>query len=657
MATTVTTDPTEVANAANFLEQFLSDNDPSGDFSRGTALRDHTVGALAAIFAFLRADATQIRQLQSLTSVQEATGGDPEALRDAVIAILSNVFIAPKSGSKSRGMGIGHASQQVDLFIQPTHRFFRTSSLLFVVDSTETYFIPATDLVPVVDAANVVLEYQFRIPLVAVRTGVAYDVDPGQFADFDKFNPYITRIENLDKFSGGKAPETVEEILARAPTAIAVRNLINERSITAVLDENFAEIRGLFVAGMGAPEMQRDLIELASHISIHVGGAADIYPLMDLAETTTTGAVGGFFTKPDGIVNIFRDPVRLTFPGTVFAGDILRIYAGIPNAPREFKILENRTSELIVSERTPFPVATDELVPPGAAEYTIGRIAPAFNDLVSDLGGIPYTSGVTTRRVQAAGRITMPAGPVMDILDVAITDPAAGEGAFKSAIDGFVHFPNQVNQAPSQAQTPAQGLQYQVIIHNPDYAQSEKMWMEIVVGTDSVPTRFDGYTLRVRYRTLSGFASVDAFVVSPGERTVAASQLVRGHNPVSLQINISYKLKSTALTVLDNSVIAQKVVDYINSFDTTATPIDTSAISDVIRTNFPTIASVLPLTITYVLFAPTGEIVTYETVDEVRIEAAKQTAGPVLDLLRLGLTNRNTRYLANIADITATLVT
>src|ERR1700745_922992 len=101
--TTVTIDPTDVANAGDFLEQFLSANDPAGDFTRGTPLRDHTIGALAAIFAFLRADAAQIRQLQSLNTVQAATGGDPTALRDAVVGILSNVFIDLKNGAKSRG--------------------------------------------------------------------------------------------------------------------------------------------------------------------------------------------------------------------------------------------------------------------------------------------------------------------------------------------------------------------------------------------------------------------------------------------------------------------------------------------------------------------------------------------------------------------------
>src|SRR6266536_2147991 len=179
MATTVNISPQDVASAANFLEAFLSDSNPAGDFSSGTALRDLTIGALAAVFAFVRADATQIRQMQSLKTVQEATGGDPEALRDAVVAILSNFFITPKAGAKSRGTALGHASQLTDIFIQPTHQFTRSPGLVFVVDSSQTYFIPQNDLIPIVDSTGAVLEYQFRIPLVAVATGAAHDIDPG----------------------------------------------------------------------------------------------------------------------------------------------------------------------------------------------------------------------------------------------------------------------------------------------------------------------------------------------------------------------------------------------------------------------------------------------------------------------------------------------
>lgn len=656
MATTVTINAQDVAAAANFLEQFLTDSVPAGDFGTGTALRDLTIGALAAVFAFLRADATQVRQLQSLVSVSEATGGDVAALRDAVVAILSNFFISPKSGGKARGIAIAHLSQQSDIFIALSHRFTRQAGLVYVVDSTDTYFIPQADLVPIVDSNNVVLEYQARIPLVAVATGTAYNVDPGLFSDFDRFNPFVTRIENPEKFDGGSGAETVDQILARAPTAISVRNLINARSIEAVLTDTFDQIRAILVVGMGEPEMQRDrLTAVAQSLALHLGGAADIYLDLDLVETIATGTVGGVFARPDGIANVLRDPVLGTFGG-VQVGDVVRITAGLPTVPLELQVIANRGTELLINEKVPFPLASDELVPPASVSYTVGRVPPVFNDVIAGVGGVPLPNGVTSRHMSNSGRAALPGGPVMEILDVAITDPPLGEAAFKDPTDGFVHFPNQTNATPLESQTPDEGLQYQTIINNPLSAQSMRQYMELQVGTDTNLARFDGLTLRTRYKTLSGFGSIDTFVRDRRQRTVAADQLCRARFPVTVLIPINYKLRSDATATLDSAVVAQSVVSFINAFDTSIAPIDVSAINQFIRDTYPTIASVLPFTITYKLLTPTGVVITYETVDEVRIDDAKRVAGPYMDLLSLGVSSRTVRYLSSTLDVTVTQV-
>ena len=650
MATTVTIDAQDVAAAGNFLEQFLSDSVPDGDFSRGTALRDLTVGALASVFAYLRADATQVRQLQSLTSVASATGDDPEALRDAVVAIMSNVFITPKGGNQARGVAVAHSTSLTDVFILTTHRFTYAAGVVFTVDADDTYFIPQRDLVPVFDAVGSILEYQFNIPLVAVKTGTDGNIAPGQFASFDRFNQFVSRVEAVDTFGGGKGTETVAELLERAPTAISVRNLINARSITAVLDDQFPQIRNLLVIGMADPEMQRDLLTgVAKSLALHIGGNVDIYLQMDLVETSFTGQVAAVFARPDNIVNIFRDPFS-SF-ASVQVGDVIRISAGLTFVPAEHVVVENRGTELIVSERVPFASATDEMVPAGNVSYTIGRIAPLFNDVLFDIGNTPLLTGVTSRTIGTTGRIALPGGPVMDILDVAIINPPGAEAAFQSPDDGFVHFTKQVNTAPSQLVVPGEPLQYQIIVNNPSVAQSMRQWMEVRVGTDTNPTRWDGYNLRVRYRTLSGFPSVAAYVTDRLQRTVAADQLCRGHFPVTVYASIQYKLKSDVTEPLNDTVVAQTVIDFINLFNTDVAPIDVSAINTILRDTYPSMAAVLPFELVYILQTPTGEFVTYGTQDQVLLTPSKQTAGPVLDLLSLAVSDRTVRYIANDVSI------
>jgi hypothetical protein len=659
MSTSITIDASDVATASDFLEQFLTDQVTDGDFGKGTALRDLAVNAVAAIVAFLRADAAQIRQMQSLKTVAAATGGDEEALRDALTGILSNVLVAPKGGTKARGFGVGHSSQQVDVFVAPTIRFTHTAGVDFVVDSEETLFIPAAELLPVVDADGFVLDYEFRVPMVAVATGEEYNVDPGLFASFDRFNPYITRVETIAKFSGGKGPETVDEILARAPTAVAVRNLINDRSIPATLNDNFDGIESMLVVGMGDPEMQRDIVPtIAPHLRFHIGGMVDIFLRTALVETTFTGAIGDLYERPDGLATIFRDS-SVSF-ATVEPGDIIRIVAGLPTVPAEFLVLENDGTQLIVGERTPFPVATDEATPSTTVSYTIGRTAPNFDDVISDIGLQPYTTGVTSRRVFTPGRVTLPGGPIMDILDVAIINPPIGEASFKSTLDGFVHFPNQVNTTPAETATPTAGLQFQAVVHNPLYAQSAAQWMELVVGTDTNPGRFDTYQLRVRYRTIASFDVIDAFVRGPRERVLAAYQLPRGHHPVIVGLNFRYTLKPTATALLDDAEVAQTIVDYINLHDAATARIDVSSIIQLVKNTYPTMDNVIPatiggplLTISYVLRAPTGEVLSYATTDVVEVTAAKQIAGPAIALGDYGVTGRTLRFVANTTTVTA----
>lgn len=663
MTLPITIDARDVATAADFLEQFLTDQVPDGDFSRGTALRDLTVQALAVVTTFLRADAAQIRQMQSLLTVQKATQGDPEALKDAVTAILSNVFIKPKAGIKARGYVIGHATQLTDILVAPTTKFTYTRGIVFVVDAPTSYVIPQAELIPIVEANGAVLEYEFRIPVVAVAAGPAYNVTPGLFVAFDRFNPYVTRIESTTTFAGGKGAETVDEVLARAPTAIAVRNLVNARSIEATLADNFDGIETTLVVGMADPEMQRDIVPtMAPHLRFHVGGAVDIYLRTPLTETVFTGPVGGVYARPDGVAAIFKD-AGVDFTG-VLPGDILRLTAGVPRVPSEYLVEEVLDSHTLrIAAEVPFAVVTDEALPPQQVAYTIGTSGPLYNDRVAGPGGTPHMTGVTSRRVATSGRVTLPGGPVMDILDVALVEVPGAEGALRSPLDGFIHFTRHVNTVPANTATLLSGLEYQVVCHNQAYAQSMLQHLEVVVGTDAAPARFDGYNLRVRYRTAQAFPAIDAFVRGRRERISAAFQLPRAHHPVVVGCTVAYVLRADAPASLDNTQVAQTVIDYIDAFDATSGPLDVSALLQLVKNTYPTIANIVPsqpnqpiLQLTYALRAPTGALLSYLTTDVVTVDAIKQVAGPALELSALGVTTRTLRYLANTETVKAVQV-
>lgn len=648
----------DVTAAENLLEEYLTDAVPDGDFTKGTALRDLTVGALAAVYAFLKQEANTIKGLQSLKSIEESIDdSDPETIDDAATALLSNWFITRKSGSLSRGVLVGHLSQAVDIFIRPTVRFFKTAQLIFKLDNVDTLFIAKETLTPVINADGTITEYQFTFPVVAVAKGTSYDISPGVFTGFDNFNPFVTRVENTQTFTGGADIETTEEILKRAPTAISVRNLINSKSISAVLEETFPEIERLYVVGYGDPEMQRDaLTGVAASLAIHVGGCVDIYAKAGTTETSFTGTIGGSFARPDNICNIFKDATstattKFTATPAVQVGDIIKVTAGLPAVPREYKVTAVRDTEIEISERVPFPKATDEelLVGDQFVSYTVGRVAPTYSDIRST-GGLPITTGQTSRHTSTSGRITLPGSPVFLIKDVAITNPSLSD-PFIDPTDGLIHFTQRLNTAPTDVTDPSENLQYQVVVHNPLEAQSANQRMEINVGPSSNLTRWDGKSLKVTYTTLSNFATVNSFIQNRFERVVSASQLLRGYHPVKLTASIRYKLSSDTTESLDDDAVAESVVSFINGFDTTTKNIDVSSIMEYMRANYATIAAVYPFSINYLLTAPTGDILTYSTNDEVAIDELKKTDGPDLDLTSLGISGRTVQYFTSTDDI------
>ncbi len=649
MSPTIALSASDVADAANFLESFLGEEVPDGDFTKGTALRDLTIGAIAAIFAYLTQQNTLVRARQSLATMQQGVvDADPASLQDAVTALLSNFFITPNQGLYARGTALGHSTTQTDIFITPSQRFTYAPGLDFTVDNGGAVFvIAAATLLPIFDTSGAVTEYQFNIPLKALAIGEQFNVSPGLFSSFDRFSPYVSSVEVTAKFAGGKSAETLAEVTARAPTAVSVRNLINDRSIRAVLGDNFPDIKAITVIGMGDPEMQRDVLTgVAAHLAVHVGGAVDIYLLLDLVETSFTGVIGGQFERPDGLVTIFTDIAGAIF-GAVEVGDIIRITAGIPNVPREFFVdTKVSDSKLLVSERIPFPVATDELIATNAT-YSIGRVSPSFNDVIATL-----TTGITSRSPSTSGRITLPGGPVMDILDVAILNPPVAMAAYQSPLDGYIHFTDRVNTAPAANTDVTVPLQYRVVVWNPGVAQSAQQYMEIDVGQPFAMTlgSLDSYNLKVRYLTLSNYGNINTFVTGRAERTVAANQITRGHYPIKLSFTIDYKLKVNAPSLLDDNLLAQSLVDFVNSFDTTTEPLSTSAIIQYLTDQNPSIATVFPFNIYYALFAADGSLVQFTTTDEVLLSDMKKVDGqPVLDYTPYSI--RTVRYLTDAASI------
>jgi hypothetical protein len=646
----------DLQSAIDFLTEYLTEQVPEATFTDGSALRDLMVKAFAPMYAYLRAEADRSAILQSISRIQtELANGstatlDTTDISQAVDAVLSNWFVTRSGGARTSGMAQLHFTRRTAIVIRRDTKFWRSTTLAFYPDiASETFVIAENQLRPVYDTRGRLVDYVANVPIIAARVGDLYDFEAGRFIRIEAPGglPFFSYAEHQQLLTGGASTEGTAEFLDRAQTVITVRNFINNRSIDTVINEQAPEAINILTVGMGEPEMVRDLrTEISPVISLHVGGHYDTY--LDLPETQVeeNGLVGGLFARPDGLVNVFRDP-QLTYDlggGRTFtsfgleAGHILYVISGIVGAPRGFPITLVTDHAIYVSENSPFDEASDEL-DTNALEYSIGWYAPTFSEV--DLEGTAVYSRIatastnptyasvpagTSRQISEPGAIVLSGNPVQDVISVEITDPAAG--ALVDPATGTLRFTNRVNTTPILGSVLGTA-QYQVECINPSKGQSAEGVVFIRVGPLTAPTMYDGKNLRVSYRTSRTFATLHTLFRSYGDRVVAANHLVKARNPIWVYANIPYRLKPTATDALPVTSAQSVIAEHINIFDPND-DLDMSDLSTVLRDEYPdVVGTVFPFTIEYDLHTPDGQRLEFETTDIVSIYP-KSTNGVTL---------------------------
>ena len=635
---------TDLQDAIDFLTEYLTEQVPEATFTDGSALRDLMVKAFAPMYAYLKSEVDRSAILQSISRIQtELANGSTSTLDEtdisqAVDSVLSNWFVSRRSGARTTGMAQLHFTRRTAIVIRRDMKLWRSTTLAFYPDITsDTFVIAENQLRPTYDTRGRLVDYVGNVPIIAARAGDLYDFAAGRFIRVEVPGglPFFSYGEHQQLLTGGKGTESTSELLERAQVAITVRNLINNRSIDTLINEQYQESTNILTVGMGEPEMVRDIrTEISPAISLHIGGHFDTY--LDLPETQIeeNGIIGGLYARPDGLANVFRDP-ELTYDlGRTFtsfgleAGHILYIISGIVGAPRGFVITQVTDHAIYVSENSPFDEASDEL-DTNEVEYSIGWYAPSFSEV--DLEGTAIYSRIatvstdpaysaippgTSRRISEPGAIILSGNPVQDVVSVEITDPAAS--ALVDPSTGTLRFTTRVNTTPIAGSVLGTS-QYQVDCVNPEKGQSVEGVVFIRVGPLTDPTLYDGKNLRVAYRTSRTFSTLQTLVKGYLERVVAANHLIKARTPIWIYANIPYRLKPTALDLLPTVEAQSLVAEHINAFDPND-DLDMSDISTVIRDEYPdTVGTVFPFTIEYDLHAPDGQVLQFETTDIVSV--------------------------------------
>jgi hypothetical protein len=637
----------DLRDAENFLTQFQAEQVPEANLQPGGAVRDFLIKGFAAMYAFLRGEADSITAKQSLLRLQEEleANGDSEDISQAVDEILSNWFIRRKGGKYAYVTARMHFLRNRAQSIPLSTRFWRTNRAVFYLDATtDPFVISEAQMLPIYDTTGELVDYVVDVPLKAASVGEGYDIDPGNFVRIQLAGglPYFSYAENLEASSGGRGVETTSELLERAETAISVRNLINNRSCDAVLQEEFPEIDDTLTIGMGEPEMIRDLrTEIAKHIKLHIGGHYDTYVGLDLTTIEENLTVGGYFYRPDNVVNVFRDPGLTHDEGRTFTslgvqpGHVIYVRDGIIGSPRGYPITYVSDHELHVSAGFRFTQASDELST-NAVLYSIGWYAPDFEEV--DFGGvfqrvavssaipgkenIPYG---TSRRIMQPGSVVLSGKPVQDIAWVEITNPPASLSEFIDLATETIIFHTRINVPPQVHQAEPSYSQYGMRTLNPANGQSLKALNLLSVGFEDDPDPaypvniFDGLNLRIVYQTLAGISNIHDYVENRNHRVACANQLIKARHPIWVTANIEYRLKPTVSGELNEKEASKFIADHINSFDPND-DLDVSDLNAAFRQEYSNIVgTVYPLTVYYHLDAPDGQQAFFSTTDIISI--------------------------------------
>lgn len=635
-------------DAEDFLVEYLSEHIPEASFERGSAIRDFAVSAFVLIYAYLRGEANGIRVRQSVQSITEQIDAGTPDMDQSLDEILSNWFINRRDGSRSRMTAQMHFSKKENISLDSTTAFWRDVSHAFYLDvTTSPYVISTTSLFPNFDSTGNLIDYVADVPLVAAAAGSGYVFSPGRFARVVSTGgnvPYLTYVDHKVASSSANNVEDSAALLARSQTAIAVRNLINNRSVDTTLKESFPAIQSTLTIGMGEPEMMRDLqTELGSHIKLHIGGKYDTF--VELSDVTVEefGLIGGYFPRADNIVNVFRDPkmtIDEAYPFTAIpgleVGHIINIRSGILESPRAYQIVRIEDHELYVSEAMPFTEASDEL--DVSVEYSLGWFSPDFDQVDLDpLPGPPMYTRIaersvtpgyehipagTSRHIQSPGTILLQGRPIQDILRVELIDPTGADADYVDGSSGTIVFPQRVNSTPEDPAPPVpvdlSTLSYQYEVLNPRKSQSALTVSRIMVGFNGDESHFDDRTLRVTYLTGDGFLNPSAYTRSYDNRVVAADHLLRMRHPIWIEVVIPYRLKRTADTSLTEVDVSTQMAAYINSFDPND-DLDQSDLATAFRSFAPEVGTVFTFDIYYNLYAPDGQVAAFKTTDIVSI--------------------------------------
>lgn len=314
----------DILEAELFTRQFLSDKFPALDLREGSGLDDAVIRPSATIVAMVTKGVEKHLLDNRVDGITDASD------TETVDAILSNFFLTRKVGSKAQVVVRVKYSTRLPIdsvTISPSS-YFSVDNLNKFIPKTTNYLNKGENLLLYTSVSE---DYYYADILCESETeGDQFNIAGGsEFMFFSVSDPYFIGATCIYLTSESIVTETNTEFVARAPDAISTRNLINNISIPAKLNERFNFIKRIAVVGFGDYGQERDYREITMPVTgnivpVHIGGYVDVY-----VDTSFSEKVVQVTTDAFGKVDLSGlDPILRILPPNEDEVSTANIYGG-----------------------------------------------------------------------------------------------------------------------------------------------------------------------------------------------------------------------------------------------------------------------------------------------------------------------------------------
>lgn len=266
----------QISAARSWLLAELATHIPNTDFSRG-AIYGSVILPLTTVLAAISNAIDAVRNSHDITRMLSGAVDD-----DELAAFLQNYKLVRRPATAATG-DIYLVLSSNNTIVIPKGFTFKTSDNLSFSTTEAVTGVSGTPGPGQQRFEPFGTKWRLTLPAMADFTGTAGNIPAGtQLTPVDPPPAFVSSMA-ATTFRGGAAAETVQSLAHRLLTGIAAGTFSSPTQLLALLhsaaanrlvDDGFANIRGVSVVGSGAPEMMRDKRGL---FPVSLGGRCDIY--------------------------------------------------------------------------------------------------------------------------------------------------------------------------------------------------------------------------------------------------------------------------------------------------------------------------------------------------------------------------------------------